>query len=154
MPKMTPKTLRNRRFVKNLVVKGMNQGQAYAAATGHKKTTPSDYNSGHRLVKRDDVQAIIRQQRQQYARDASRAYANQWDLAGKETTPPHVKMGFYKEVQDRAGLGAIDMHYTEVKHKYDDLTMSRNELLELIREPQQLTDNKRLKGDTSSSVGE
>ena len=115
-----------------------SNGEAYAISRGRKKTTSSDYSSAYRVLKKDDVQGYMQKMRSMYLSKSAAAFEKQWQLAEQPTTPPHVKNAIWDKVQDRAGLGGIEMQLQVHTVKFPEMQMTVEQVRALLDEPKKI----------------
>ena len=129
---------KNKQMVANILKRGMTQQEAYAHSRGRDMVLPSDNVNASITMAKPETQAMMQQMRQKFLLDADRAYQRGWQTAEDEATPPHVALKWYADVLDRAGLGNVDLAVHKHEHtvKFPDLLMSKEEIIEILNEPE------------------
>lgn len=127
--------VRDRNMVKE-IMKGMSQGEAYAKSREREYKPSSDPKAAYRVLTKPEVQAMMEKMQHRYLMDAGKAYDRGWEVAEDETTPPHVKIGWYDKVLDRAIPAQPSLNLHKHEHVYPEFMKSKEEIIEMMNEPE------------------
>lgn len=126
---------RNAKMVKN-IMKGMTQGEAYADSREREYRGRNDSNIASRQLSKPEVQAMMEKMKNRFVKDAEKAYNKGWEVAEDEATPPHVKIGWFDKVLDRAVPAQPNVNLHQHVHQFPEFMKSKAEIIEMMDEPE------------------